>query len=330
MPGNAGGVEVSQRSSAGFFSSSRTFFLPRGRHVAASTEVPRGYFIDFTVKASQPLWPAAWQDNPAAQLHVWLIQHGLGAYERFLSGDGEEWRESMLQTAWFLVRDQQSMGAQRGGFIHHTAFPHSYRLSPPWLSGMAQGQAASLLVRAYGETTEERFARAAVDALRPMSVPVASGGVLAELDARPFVEEYPTLPGSFVLNGALFAVWGVLEVEAVLGAHEGHPADDLVGALAASLHRWDTGYWSRYDLYPHPIVNVASSFYNLLHIHQLEEFDRRYRDRGFLAMANQLRNYEDRRSARRRALLQKAAFRVLVPRNRWLARHVPWGALGRV
>jgi heparosan-N-sulfate-glucuronate 5-epimerase len=192
---------------------------------------------------------------------------------------------------------------------------------------MAQGQAASLLVRAYSETRDERFGIAAADALRPMAVPVSSGGVLAELDGCPFIEEYPTSPGSFVLNGALFALWGVLDVEALLERQLAPSAADLVATVARSLHRWDTGYWSRYDLYPHPVVNVASSFYHLLHIHQLEEFDLRCPEHGFLATASQFRDYEARRAARSRAFAHKAAFRLIVPRNQWLARHVPWSDL---
>ena len=33
---------------------------------------------------------------------------------------------------------------------------------------------------------------------------------------------------------------------------------DATETLAAHVDRWDTRFWSRYDLYPHPIVNVAS------------------------------------------------------------------------
>ena len=39
--------------------------------------------------------------------------------------------------------------------------------------------------------------------------------------------------------------------------------------LARNIDRWDTGSWSRYDLFPHRVVNVASSSYHVLHINQL-------------------------------------------------------------
>ena len=38
----------------------------------------------------------------------------------------------------------------------------------------------------------------------------------------------------------------------------------------AMLDRYDTGYWSRYDLFPHAVTNVASPAYHRLHIEQLK------------------------------------------------------------
>ena len=38
--------------------------------------------------------------------------------------------------------------------------------------------------------------------------------------------------------------------------------EEGVTTLARNLHRWDTGQWSRYDLFPHPVPNVASPAYH--------------------------------------------------------------------
>jgi heparosan-N-sulfate-glucuronate 5-epimerase len=314
------------RSSAGFLSSDRSFLLPRGRHVATGGDRPLGYPIDLSVKAQEPRWKEAWRSDPGAQLHVVLIQHGLGCYERYLDGDGDEWLEAMLTTARHLANVQLPAGRQAGGYPHRTPFPHSYRLAPPWLSAMAQGQAASLLIRAHIETGEDRFAESALAGLAPFGVPSREGGVLATLGGGPSLEEYPTTPaGSFVLNGAIFAIWGVLDVERVMSESGPVSSAKLLGTLADNLHRWDNGHWSRYDLYPHPVPNVASSFYHLLHINQLEELSASHPDlTSFARYAARFGDYRDARRERLRAFCGKAAFRVLVPRNATVARALPW------
>src|SRR4029077_6279457 len=120
------------------------------------------------------------------------------------------------------------------------------------------------------ETGDDRYADAARRALEPLGVDSSEGGVRALLDGRPWPEEYPTSPPSYVLNGAMFAIWGVRDVGLGLDDRAARETfDELVNTLAESLHRWDLGYWSRYDLSPHPTINVASSFYHNLHINQL-------------------------------------------------------------
>lgn len=98
---------------------------------------------------------------------------------------------------------------------------------------------------------------------------------MAALDGRPFPEEYPTTPASFVLNGGIFAYWGYYDVAHGLDDAVARQAwEDGVEMLARNIHRWDTGYSTRYDLYPHPVANVASSMYHVLHVSQLRAMQR--------------------------------------------------------
>jgi hypothetical protein len=119
-----------------------------------------------------------------------------------------------------------------------------------------------------------------------------------------------------VLNGGIFALWGLYDVGAALGddqiAREFQQGAD---ALAANLHRWDTGYWSRYDLFPHPVMNVASSFYHALHTSQLESMQVIAPRPEFEAAAARFAGYADRRVNAGRAFARKVLFRLAVPRN---------------
>lgn len=321
MTGDTSQTSISERGFAGFFSSAATFFLPVGERFDA--QAVRGYYIDMRVKANAPVWQ--WNDN---RTHVDAIQWGLGCFERYLAGEGDIWLDAARGHADELVESQHPDGPQAGGFLHHRAFKHTFPLRPPWISAMAQGEAASLLVRIFHETGDERYAETAVRALLPLSVDSVDGGVRATLDGLPFPEEYPTQPPSFVLNGAIFTLWGAHDVGVALGEATARTTfEQGIDMLAKNLHRWDLGYWSRYDLFPHPVVNVASSFYHDLHINQLRAMHSLTRRPEFVQTAERWERYAASSLCSRRAFAHKALFRLLVPRNQKLAKRLPWSPL---
>jgi peptidoglycan/xylan/chitin deacetylase (PgdA/CDA1 family) len=313
----------------GRLSSERAFSPPVGGHWSAEGS-SRGYYIDFSLKADAPDWPPSWIHGVGGDFHVAVVQWALGAWERYVKGEGEAWRAGAIDAAEYLLGQQIGPGARDGAWLHWVPMPHTYRLEPPWVSAISQGEAASLLVRIHAETGDERFAEAARRALRPMCTPARSGGALAEVNGMPFFEEYPTDPPSLVLNGAIFALWGFRDVAEALGDDE---ARDWYGGgidgLRSLIERYDTGNWSRYDLYPHPLPNVASPAYHLLHIRQLTAFteltglDELDRARG------RFERYRESGTCRARALAGKVAFRLATPRNRLLAHRLPWNLRGK-
>lgn len=318
------GLLRSQAGNPDAFGSERSFSPEIGCNWDPNDPI-RGFYIDFRFKAESPDWPPYWMAPLSEQLHIATIQWGIGAYERFISDEGEEWLQTALRAGEHLLDIQHRGGPQDGGWRHFFPMPHTYRIDPPWLSAIAQGEGAALLVRLYLQTGEERFADGARRALLPMSVPVAEGGNLADLDGVPFVEEYPTDPSSFVLNGAIFSLCGYRDVGVGLGDSDALVQfETLTSALASNLHRWDTGYWSRYDLYPHPVANVASPAYHLLHIQLLEVLDRLSSRPEIREVKNRFQAYRGSSLDRRRAMAQKVAFRFVVPRNAVLAHRLPW------
>jgi heparosan-N-sulfate-glucuronate 5-epimerase len=307
-----------------FFSSARSFPTEIGANIAAGKV--RGYYFDLRFKAETPSWPPSWLEPRPSQLHVGTAQWALGAYERYLEGEGEEWLECALDAGRYLLDDLEQGGPSDGAWVHWMEMPHTYRLRPPWISAMAQGEGASLLVRLYAETGDESFADAARRALKPLSIPVRNGGVRAFLGGGPFFEEYPTEPPSFVLNGGIFAMWGCYDVGVGLeDSAAKQDFDDAVDSLARNIERWDTGYWSLYDLFPHPILpNVASAAYHALHITQLRAMQRIAPRKEFAETAERFEGYARERGNAARAFAVKSALRILTPRNRLLAHKPPW------
>jgi heparosan-N-sulfate-glucuronate 5-epimerase len=311
----------SRRDRAGFLSSAKSFSLPVGPHLQPGQI--RGYYIDMRVKARGPEWPPA--SMVGEDLYVDIAQWALGAYERYLAGDGEVWLNGALAAGEALLSQQHRGGPLDGAFMHRVPYPHTFPVGAPWISAMAQGEAASLLTRLYLETERESFADGAIRALGPIGVPQPQGGAQGLLGGEPFPEEYPTDPSSFVLNGAMFALWGYYDVGSALrdsGVLETWGA--RTATLADNLHRWDAGYWSRYDLYPHVVTNIASSFYHALHIAQLEAMAALVPRPEIAIIRRRFVAHAESRVCQTHAFVRKAMFRLAVPRNGVMARRLPW------
>jgi hypothetical protein len=285
--------------------------LPLGPSIG-ETEI-LGYYIDFRAKTDTSTWPPPWFPWPGFHRFMGIAQWGLGAYERYLLGEGEDWLAAAKTAARHVLDQQLQEGRLRGGWPEPHPHAHTFHTGTNWLSGMAQGQCASLLVRVGLATGDDQFVEGAQAGLEPMRVSAKNGGVLARLEDGIFLEEYPTDPPSFVLNGGIFSLWGAYDVWRAA-------SDDSAGVLFAEacetvsdhIARWDTGFWSRYDLYPHPIVNVASVSYHTLHIDQLDALISLAPSASLEAAAARFRRYATSRIRRARALAHKITFRVLV------------------
>lgn len=294
------------RGSAGFFSSARTFFLPVGEQLDPTGI--RGYPIDMRIKADTlDTGPAR-----ACPLHVVTLQYALGCFERWLAGEGDRWLDAAIEVGNHMVSHQE----KDGSWLHLTPLPHTFPLPAPWRSAMAQGEAVSLLVRLFRETGDESFANSALAALAPMRKSVSEGGVAAELDGGPWFEEYPTAPPSYVLNGAIFALWGLRDASVGLDDDQARREfDDGLRTLARNLWRFDSGWWSLYSLYPHKVRNVASSFYHDLHINQLEAMGKLSPLPELESTRLRWRGYANSAVNQSRAFASKVMFRLMVPRK---------------
>jgi hypothetical protein len=305
-------------TTAGFFSSAQR--LPLSVGPALDADGIRGYPIDLRQKA-QSTDPGLLDGRPVGSHYVVIAQYGLGCYERWLAQEGDAWLEAALRVGRYLVERQEPDGS----WLNPLPLGHTFPLGAPWRCGMAQGEAASLLVRLHLETENEEFADAARRALSPLLRPTEDGGVCASLAGAPWPEEYPTPRPSFVLNGAIFAWWGMRDVALALSDLQARADFERgVDALAANLHRFDTGAWSLYCLYPHPVPPIASIFYHQLHINQLTAMHALAPRDAIAAVRDRWLGYLESAGLRRRATVRKVLHRLVVPRNRMLGPRMPW------
>lgn len=226
---------------------------------------------------------------------VAVSQYALGNYELYLNTKDEKYKEIFLKQADWLVRNE--ITTNKGFGIWEYKFDWKpYNIKAPWISAMAQGQAISVLLRAYQLTGDERYFSAAKRALGAFDVDIEMGGVkTVDIDGLIWYEEYPSDPPSHVLNGFIFALLGIYDFYRVTNdAHILDLFNEGIKTLENRLVLYDTGYWTTYDLvirdkndtnyfldpriskninpasYYNILKELASGVYHNIHITQLE------------------------------------------------------------
>jgi hypothetical protein len=152
---------------------------------------------------------------PASDVHA-----GDEIGDRATPLSGTQLDEAAIRAAKWLVSKQRPDGTWAYAFDNPLAWAGT-AVRAPWVSGMAQGQALSLLVRVWRITGDDAYLDAGRKALASFSVPVEEGGVLRVWRGHPFYEEYPTTERpTLVLNGFLFALVGLHDYAAETGDAE--------------------------------------------------------------------------------------------------------------
>jgi len=247
------------------------------------------------------------QHNPIA-----IAQWGLGNINLFCeSGDQSRLQRALSAADWLVFNLEQNA---HGLWVWHHHFDWEYRttLKAPWHSGLGQGQGVSLLLRAYEQTGIKKYRESAERAFVSLRTPISEGGVLFEDQERSlWIEEYLVDPPTHILNGFMWALWGVFDFWITTGDESArHIFDRGVVTLLQNLWRYDTGYWSLYEQSGTRLKMLASPFYHRLHIVQLHVMAALTGNRHFAEVAERWDAYARSRSNRIRALAEKSVFKL--------------------
>jgi hypothetical protein len=196
--------------------------------------------------------------------------------------------------------------------MHRFDWDYRDTLKAPWYSGLAQGQGISLLARLNAATGENEYRSAAERAFQAMTMGVEDGGVLHIGPDGSWIEEYIVDPPTHILNGFLWALWGVHDF-AVMTSEP--TARDLFAegndTVLRNLDRYDTGYWSLYELSGTRLPMVASFFYHHLHVVQLEVMRDLTGDARYTHWRDRWAAYQTSSLSRRRAGINKLIFKLV-------------------
>jgi heparosan-N-sulfate-glucuronate 5-epimerase len=197
--------------------------------------------------------------NQGKQIYfsITIFQYGLGAYDLYLETGKEEYLEKFNNIVSWALSEQET----HGGWD-----TFSFKNLKNNYSSMAQGEGASLLLRAYLETKDEIYINAAKKAIDFMLLSVNQGGTTLYYSKDEFTFE-ESCQFQTILNGVIFSIWGLWDYVLVT-KDENYTKilDDATEYLVKILPSFDRGYWSDYDL----DGNITSPFYHDLHIQQLK------------------------------------------------------------
>jgi len=135
---------------------------------------------------------------------------------------------------------------------------------------MDQGQALSFYARYYQITKEEHFLNQCKKIAAYFEVDIQDGGFKRIDDnGNLWFEEYPSKEPSYVLNGFVYALYGLIDFYRVNNDQKIKKIiDQCFTTLKESIHLYDSGYWSYYDQLKKELVRYY--YQKNVHVPQLE------------------------------------------------------------
>ncbi len=272
------------------------------------------YYLDFSSKLHYPQTfddsgiPLYKTPNDNIIYHpIVICQYALGVYEHLVLSKFSNHilkNKFLIQADW-LVSNQVKIN---NGSVWLINYPlPEFGLNKEWFSSMAQGEAISVLTRAYSITKNEKYIRTAEDAILMFDIPVKQGGLLNFFKNLPVFEEYPSEINTVaVLNGTIFALFGLFDLLLLVNSSKAKQLFDTgIESLKQILPYYDTGYWCRYYLFDYPKEYLASYTYMCLVYEQLESLYYITNDDIFIEYSNKWRSYSQNFVYKLRALLNK-------------------------
>lgn len=278
------------------------------------------YYMTFEKKAYYP-GPFDNYDIPLLDYHgtigkqyysIAISQYALGNYNLFKKTGNSVNRERFFANAGWLLDNLKPN--EHGAYLWTHSFDFEYfrTLKAPWHSGLAQGQGLSVLVRAYAETGASKFEIASDRVYETLKLPIAEGGVIYQDDqGHNWIEEYLVEPPTHILNGFIWALWGIYDYWLLTRKPEAFKLfQSYVDTIVKNLGRYDSGFWSYYELTPQRVKCIASNFYHRLHIVQLKIMHEMTGQPDFMNYAEKWSRYLDNPLYRNLALAYKVGFKL--------------------
>lgn len=275
---------------------------------------PGRYYLNFQSKLNYPEKfdensIPIWRNKNEEYFHhpIVICQYALGVFEHLYQKNYQDdsLRSSFISLADWLKNNFVEINCGKVWYIYYDI--PLYRIKKPWYSALAQGEAVSVLVRAYYLTNDRSYLELAEDAIKPFFVEVKDGGLLNYFNSIPIYEEYPSpIKTVGVLNGFMFSLLGLYDL---ILTTQSKNATKLfttgIESLKKLLPFYDTGYWARYFIFDYPKNYLASYTYINLMSEQLKALYYLTNEEIFLFYSTKWKEYSGKLQNKFKALIKK-------------------------
>lgn len=195
-----------------------------------------------------------------------VCSFGLGCLDMYLDTNDKDYLDKFFLMANWLC-DNQETHKEMGLWYYRFDWK---KMKNPWISGMAQGEALSVLSRAYVITNNRKYLDCARKGFKCFTTDVVDGGVVSYLNGSIFFEEYPYEgDDTYVLNGFIYAMLGIIDYYIVSNDNSAfNTFQNAIKTLADNLYLYDNSFWSMYNISKNEPL-ISSYMYHNLHIVQL-------------------------------------------------------------
>ncbi len=195
-----------------------------------------------------------------------IAQYGLAHYNLWIEHGKIEQRDVFLKCAHWLLNNYTYYKEFDIAIYYYHFDLKNPPIKAPWFSGMAQGQILSLFVRAYDLTKDKEYINVGEKVVNSFINTIDNKGCGSHLDNHFFIQEIATNPKLYILNGALYAIIGLVEYREV-STIDSINFKAFIDGLENLLPRFDLGFWTKYSLGMR--FNLADAYYQEVHAQQL-------------------------------------------------------------
>ena len=223
------------------------------------------------------------QRNP-----VQISQKSFVYYDQYINGDNSS-RQKVINSADWLINN--SNYTHNSAFLDVKFYWPLYNMSPPWRSGMAQGQALQTMILAHKLTGDNKYLVWGDLAVNSFDLDIKDGGFTNKTTNDGWwYEEYAGYGGDNprVLNGMMFATIGLYDYyNYTKNPQAKYYFDKGVIALTRNIANYDNNGDTFYDI--HGIIDPE---YHQIHIDLSQQLYNITGEKIFMDYSNKWKEYK--------------------------------------